>query len=142
MWVKDNSIADLTSVRVTPQKTTHNLPTLSAGLYEGIFVGAALDEGGEQWITFSTSKGGHAEQNSMDLSKFAPGSKVLILIESVGGAGLLLRGDRFKLVDKDRAVEYTKWVDLDTIYAYIKANQIKLAGPRVVSVQLISESTT
>ena len=131
MWVKDNSIADLTKVSVSG-----HLPTLNAGLYEGTFIGAANDEGGVQWITFSCSAGVHVEQSNLNVSKIPEGTRVLVLIEALGGAGLKLKGDKFKLVLGEE--DLTKWTDLNEIYRYVKEHNVKLAGPRLMSISEVT----
>ena len=118
----------MTGIAVTGQ-----LPTLSAGEYRGRFVGVTLDAGNKQWITLATTNGAHTEQNDMDVSELVLNDKITFVIETKDGAGLVVRGQQYRLVGHDRT-PLTKWTDMSHIYTYIIDNDIELAGPRITSI--------
>lgn len=132
-WINDQGSADLTGVATSGQ-----LPTLSAGVYNGIFVSSYLDADNKQWITLASSRhGSHIEQSDLDVSNLEQGQKIVFVIESQDGAGLVIKGKRFKLVGPDRVTELTGWTTLDEIYKHIKDNDVVLAGPRIKEIKVV-----
>lgn len=132
-WLNDNGTADMTGVAVSGQ-----LPTLSAGIYHGIFVSSYLDAENKQWITLASNRhGSHIEQSDMDVTHLEAGTKILFTIESQQGAGLIIKGRKYKLVGPDRTTELTGWTDLAEIYKKIRDEDIVLAGPFIKEIKVV-----
>lgn len=116
------------------QVRSADIPTMSAGTYEGLFVGATKDGDGNPWVSVTTTKQSHTEQSDIDVSGLQPGQAVRFTIAMNGGAVAYLVGSRYKLVDKN-GNQLAEPMPAEELYQFVKDNNIGLAQFSLVDIQ-------
>mgnify|MGYP000364778094 CR=1 FL=1 len=108
------------------QVRSADIPTMSKGTYNGIFVGTTEDADGNQWISVATTRDAHTEQSQLDVSKLKPGQQIQFTIDLNGGAIAYLVGNKYNLVGAD-GESLAEPLGATELYEYIKQHGIQLA---------------
>lgn len=140
-WIENDGAANLAMETVMGQRT--DLPTLKPGKYVGVFGGAQEsptdDEPNRVLLSVTSGRGPHLEFTDLEIpGGLTPGQRITFEINMRSGAGLMIKGQQFKLVDSDYQ-DLTGWTDLDTIYKYIQDHKIVLAEPKITKLEALVE---
>ena len=127
---------DKDGIDMTKRGSTGQAGTLHAGEYTGIFVGCTVVDD-RQYVTVAAQAGTHVEHNDdLDCTGFNLNDPIRFVIELGPGAGLIMKGTKYRLVDEQRN-PLTDWGGLDMIVPYIEDNDVPLAKLTIKSMEHI-----